>query len=100
MKSDDPRRKNLKRGGSTGRPKGCLNKVTRDVQLLAKQFVDDASYRTSLKGRLAKGQAPHMETLLWHYAYGKPKESLDVKFPQGVPPLSVIIHPSSLPKRT
>jgi hypothetical protein len=55
--------------------------VTQDVRELARQFVEDADYRVSLKMRLKRGTAPHMETLLHHYAYGKPKETLDINTP-------------------
>lgn len=77
MKADDKRRKNLKRGGSGGRPKGCLNKITRDVRELATQIVTDEAYRKALVRRIKRGKAPHMETMLWHYAYGKPKETVE-----------------------
>lgn len=58
-----------------GRPKGALNKATREIKDIAAGLLADPAYVTSLKRRLTSGKAPHMETLLHHYAYGKPKET-------------------------
>lgn len=60
-----------------GRPKGSLNKATREIKDIASGLLSDPAYVTSLKRRLTSGKAPHMETLLHHYAYGKPKETVD-----------------------
>ena len=68
----------LKRGGTNGRPKGSLNKVTIEARVLAQRIVQDPAYRTQLRRRVQAGEAPHMETLLWHYAFGKPKESVEI----------------------
>lgn len=66
---------NLRKGG--GRPKGVPNKATREIKEAARQLVESADYRQALQRRLVSGRAPHMETLLFHYAYGKPKETID-----------------------
>ena len=58
-----------------GRPKGAKNKTTIEVREAARLLVESPEYRASLESRLNKGSAPHMETLLWHYAFGKPKET-------------------------
>ena len=61
--------------GNPGKPKGALNKRTREAQELAAALIeDDPAYLEGLKRRIKAGQAPHMETLLWHYRFGKPKE--------------------------
>jgi hypothetical protein len=57
---------------SNGRPRGTLNRTTLEVRNAARALVEDPVYRVSLLARLLEGTAPHMETLLWHYAYGKP----------------------------
>lgn len=62
-----------------GRPKGALNRTTIEVREAARAIVDDPDYREALKIRLILGQASHMETLLWHYAYGKPKETVEIQ---------------------
>lgn len=61
-----------------GRPKGAKNKTTAEVRAAAEKLVSDPEYRKELKTRLREGKAPHMETLLWHYAYGKPAEQVEV----------------------
>lgn len=60
-----------------GRPKGALNKATREIKDIAAGLLSDPAYVESLRRRLTSGKAPHMETLLHHYAYGKPKESVE-----------------------
>jgi len=42
-------------------------------------ILDDPTYRTNLTARARAGTlAPAVEAMLWHCAFGKPKESLDV----------------------
>jgi hypothetical protein len=60
--------------GQGGRPKGIPNKATREIKEASRLIVEDEAYTVSLKTRLLEGKAPHMETLLFHYAYGKPKD--------------------------
>jgi hypothetical protein len=68
----------LRRGGP-GRPKGVPNKVTVEVREAASALVDDPVYRKKLRDDLRKRKlAPAVEVLLWHYAKGKPKETIDV----------------------
>ena len=73
-----------------GRPKGTPNKTTQDVKRAATRLVEDPAYRRALKKRLLAGSAPHMETLLHYYAYGKPKEHLTHDGTVGV--TTTIIH--------
>ena len=69
----------LKRGSSPGRPKGIPNKATKEVKELARKLVLDPEYQAKLKQRLLKGTLPPaVETQLWHYAFGKPKDTLDL----------------------
>lgn len=72
-------RPNWGRQAGAGRTKGTPNKLTTEVREAARAIVDDPAYRESLIKRLHAGLAPHMETLLWHYAYGKPKETIEVE---------------------
>jgi hypothetical protein len=54
------------------------NKATREVGEIARAIVDDLEYRRNLLTRIRKGKlAPAVESLLWHYAYGKPKETVE-----------------------
>ena len=57
-----------------GRRPGSANKVTLEIRETARLLVEDQAYRAELAKRLVEGKAAHMETLLFHYAYGKPKE--------------------------
>ncbi len=68
--------KGLTRAGK-GRPKGALNRTTREIRDVARAILDRPEYRASLQRRLDAGKAPHMETLLHQYAYGKPKEIIE-----------------------
>ena len=64
----------LKRGGP-GRPKGVPNKATAEAKQACAAIVDDPTYRRNLAARARAGRlAPAVECMLWHYAYGKPKE--------------------------
>lgn len=61
-----------------GRQKGTPNKATVEIREIARALVEDPAYVASLRERLIAGEAPHMETLLHHYAYGKPPERVEV----------------------
>jgi hypothetical protein len=61
-----------------GRPKGVKNKSTIEIRDFAKRLIADKAYQKNLRVRLREGSAPHMETLLFHYAYGKPTETIDL----------------------
>lgn len=78
--------------GNPGRPKGARNKATRDIQQFSRAVLEDPEYVAALKLRLVEGRAPHMETLLAHYAYGKPKDTLAVE--GELPPFVVLTGPS------
>lgn len=71
--------------GQGGRPVGATNKASREIKDIASGMLSDPAYVESLRRRLTSGKAPHMETLLHHYAYGKPKESLAVSGEGGGP---------------
>ena len=65
-------------GHRMGRPKGSKNKVTLEIQAAARNLIEAPGYLRSLQLRLRRGTAPHMETLLFHYAYGPPKTTVDI----------------------
>lgn len=83
-------------GNRNGRPKGAQNKTTGEIREAAKAIVEDPAYVRSLKKRVKAGKAPHMETLLHYYAYGKPKEQVEVSGPDGHP-IRQIIHQYAVP---
>lgn len=64
----------LKKGGP-GRKPGVPNRATVEIKESSRRLVEDPDYVQSLRRRLVSGKAPHMETLLFHYAYGKPKDT-------------------------
>lgn len=64
--------------GQGGRPKGVPNKATREIKEFATALISSRDYVESLKRRIERGTAPHMETLLFHYAHGKPKETTQI----------------------
>jgi hypothetical protein len=64
------------RGG--GRKKGVPNKATQEIKDFARNFLMSEEYRENLKQRILAGDAPHMEMLLHHYGFGKPKSSVEV----------------------
>ena len=63
-------------GNPKGRAKGACNKITIEIKALATAIVENVAYRKKLAARLKAGTAGAMEPLLWHYAYGKPKETV------------------------
>jgi hypothetical protein len=70
FKKGDPR---------AGRPRGVRNKATVEVREIARHMVEGPTYQPKLVERLEAGKChPSVETLMWHYAYGKPREHVKV----------------------
>jgi len=65
------------------------NKATREIRDASRALLERPDYVRSLQRRLDAGKAPHMETLLHHYAYGKPKEQVEHSGADGAPLLFV-----------
>ncbi len=63
-----------------GRPKGSQNKRTLEAKALSRQLVSDPTYRQNLQERLRTGEAGGMEPILWAYAFGKPKEQIELNW--------------------
>ena len=69
----------VKGDARAGRPLGSVNKSTAEVKEVARDLVDDPEYRDILRTRLKSGEcSPAVESMLWYYAYGKPKEQLEI----------------------
>lgn len=69
-----------------GRPKGVPNKTTLQVRELAQSLVTDEVYLQKLRAQLRAGKcAPAVESMLWHYGYGKPKDVVEVTGSDGAP---------------
>ena len=61
-----------------GRTKGAPNRVTAEAKAACAAIVDDPVYRQKLLAAArARKLPPGVETMLWHYAHGKPKEQLE-----------------------
>jgi len=60
-----------------GRKPGSVNKTTREIREFSRAILERPEYVASLKARLDAGEAPHMESLLFYYGYGKPKETIE-----------------------
>jgi hypothetical protein len=67
------------RAKTGGRKKGTPNKATVEVSELARRLVENPAYMQSLRRRLRNGKAGALEPILWYYAYGKPKEQVDLR---------------------
>jgi hypothetical protein len=79
----------LKRGGP-GRKPGVPNKVTQEVRDLAESLINDDAYLAKLRAQLRAGKCnPAVVTMLWHYRYGKPKDTVEITGENGGP-ISVI----------
>ena len=73
-------------GNPHGRPKGRPNKATFEIKAFAQAFLKSDKYQEYLKRRVLAGEAPHMETLLHYYAYGKPVDRIAPTTPDGESP--------------
>lgn len=74
------------KAGNAGRKKGTRNKNTRDAEAVCRKLIEDKGYRKSFKDRLHAGTLPgSLEAMLFHYAYGKPKERVEVTGVNGGP---------------
>ena len=77
-----PFTKGQARSGRAGRGKGTLNKVTHEAREFARKFLDSEDYRKSLERRILLDELPGgVEVMLWHYAFGKPTDKVEVNFP-------------------
>jgi hypothetical protein len=81
MARAQPPKAGFKRGHRKygGRAKGTPNKVTVEAKRAAAEIVDDPVYRRRLAAAArARKLSPVMESLLWYYAKGKPKDEVDL----------------------
>jgi len=69
-----------------GRRLGVPNKATTEVRELARKLIADQDYKKNFKQRWRTGDIPpQVETMIWHYAYGKPKETHVLEGPDAGP---------------
>jgi hypothetical protein len=63
-----------------GRQRGSLNKVTAEVRQAARAFLGDRRGQAQLLKKYRAGKLdPRILALFYYYAYGKPKETFDVR---------------------
>jgi hypothetical protein len=70
-------------GNPAGRRRGVKNKRTVEIEQVAKRLLEDPGYQECLRQRLYAGEAGHIETLLYYYAYGRPVERYEDISPPG-----------------
>ena len=62
-----------------GRAKGTLNKATLLARTRAREILESDEYKLYFERRLQDDTlAPGVESMLWHYAYGKPTDKLEI----------------------
>lgn len=68
-----------------GRQAGTPNKRTQEIQAYARGIVEDPEVRAQVLAQAQAGLlAPGVLIMLFHYSYGKPKESIDITVAQTV----------------
>lgn len=66
-----------------GRPKGSPNKASLYIQKFCRGILESEEYIASVKRRIvADTLPPQIEALYHHYAYGKPKDTIEIITPQ------------------
>ena len=78
-----PRGRPFEKGhpGGPGRPKGRQSDATLEVREAARAIIQRPAYLEKLKERLDAGKAPHIEQMLWFYAFGRPKDQVQTQGP-------------------
>jgi hypothetical protein len=67
-------------GVAIGRPPGALNKGRGEAKAFCQEVIRSEEYKMSVRARARAGTLPAaVETLLWHYAYGKPVEHVQLQ---------------------
>src|SRR5688572_16922403 len=62
-----------------GRARGTPNRATVEGREFAMLLVNDPVYRANLRERLVAGRLPPgIEVMLWYYAHGKPRETVEL----------------------
>jgi hypothetical protein len=66
------------------------NKATKDVKAICNALVDDPVYRAKLQADLRRRKLhPGIESMLWHYAKGKPKDTVQLEGEMGIDVTSI-----------
>lgn len=63
---------------ASGRKRGTGNKATAEARDFCRELISDPKYRRRFRERLVKGElSPHIESMAWAYAFGRPRVNLD-----------------------
>ena len=66
-------------GNPGGRPKGGQNKSTKEAKTFCAGLLGDRAYmRAFRKAFRERTLDSKLEALVWNYAYGKPRQALDI----------------------
>ena len=69
--------KNKKTGGCK---RGTPNRATREAKEFSASIINEPRYQRNLRARAIKGSLPPaVEAMLWHYAFGVPKQTVAVE---------------------
>lgn len=88
--------KNLKRGnhGNKGRGTAQDRRDAEEVRKISRKLVLDPVYQKTLREQLQEGRAhPSVQSMLWSFAFGKPKELEDSK-PAVPVQIEMVLDPS------
>ncbi len=81
-------KKGQKKTAGSGRRRGTPNKATVDIKALCQKLIGDATYFRKFKKRWREGALPpHVESMVWYYAFGKPTETIELGGTAGGPNL-------------
>lgn len=67
----------FQKGNTLGRLTTGPRKQTIEYQEFCRQLIEDPDYRAQLRDDLLNNKRPRLEPLIWQYAYGKPKETVE-----------------------
>lgn len=69
-------------GNPKGRAKGALNKNTQAMKQVAEVFCNDEAGRAKMLEQYRRGKLhPILVQMMHHYAFGKPKETIEHQMP-------------------
>lgn len=80
----------LRRGGP-GRKRGVPNKATAEIKGFTQDLLTSEAYRKALTKRVIAGKSPQLEALMHYYAFGKPKERVELET-HPLPIVEKILH--------
>lgn len=69
-----------------GRVAGVPNRAGGEIEARCRALIESSDYQEIFQRRFEAGKLPPaLEAMTWHYAYGKPKERMELSGPGGGP---------------